>query len=101
MLQQLGYEVINLGIIFDDLVKLCDVFIVVDQQVDVVISLGGVLVGEVDYIKIIFEELGEIGFWKLVIKLGKFFVFGKFSSSWFCGLLGNLVFVIVIFCQLV
>lgn len=97
MLEQLGCEVINLGIICDDLHVLCVVFIEVDSQVDVVISFGGVLVGEVDYIKIIFEELGEIVFWKLVIKLGKLFVFGKFSNSWFCGLLGNLVLVMLIF----
>lgn len=97
MLEQLGCEVINLGIICDDLYVLCVVFIEVDSQVDVVISFGGVLVGEVDYIKIIFEELGEIVFWKLVIKLGKLFVFGKFSNSWFCGLLGNLVLVMLIF----
>lgn len=97
MLEQLGCEVINLGIICDDLYVLCVVFIEVDSQVDVVISFGGVLVGEVDYIKIIFEELGEIVFWKLVIKLGKLFVFGKFFNSWFCGLLGNLVLVMLIF----
>lgn len=97
MLEQLGCEVINLGIIRDDFYVLCVVFIEVDSQVDVVISFGGVLVGEVDYIKMIFEELGEIVFWKLVIKLGKLFVFGKFSNSWFCGLSGNLVLVMLIF----
>ncbi|VTN15248.1 Molybdopterin molybdenumtransferase [Raoultella terrigena] len=46
-------------------------------------------VGEADYTKEILEELGEIGFWKLAIKPGKPFAFGKLSSSWFCGLPGN------------
>ncbi|MGP4875553.1 molybdenum cofactor synthesis domain-containing protein, partial [Klebsiella pneumoniae] len=89
MLQQLGYEVINLGIIPDDPAKLRDAFIAADQQADVVISSGGVSVGEADYTKTILEELGEIGFWKLAIKPGKPFAFGKLSSSWFCGLPGN------------
>lgn len=89
MLQQLGYEVINLGIIPDDPAKLRDAFIDADQQADVVISSGGVSVGEADYTKTILEELGEIGFWKLAIKPGKPFAFGKLSSSWFCGLPGN------------
>ena len=101
MLQQLGYEVINLGIIPDDPAKLRDAFIAADQQADVVISSGGVSVGEADYTKTILEELGEIGFWKLAIKPGKPFAFGKLSSSWFCGLPGNPVSATVTFCQLV
>ncbi|MCL0523953.1 molybdopterin molybdotransferase MoeA [Klebsiella pneumoniae] len=101
MLQQLGYEVINLGIIPDDPAKLRDAFIDADQQADVVISSGGVSVGEADYTKTILEELGEIGFWKLAIKPGKPFAFGKLSSSWFCGLPGNPVSATVTFCQLV
>ena len=63
MLQQLGYEVINLGIIPDDPAKLRDAFIAADQQADVVISSGGVSVGEADYTNTFLEELGEIGFW--------------------------------------
>ncbi|SUH38504.1 molybdopterin biosynthesis protein MoeA [Salmonella enterica subsp. enterica] len=53
------------------------------------ISSGGVSVGEADYTKTILEELGEIAFWKLAIKPGKPFAFGKLSNSWFCGLPGN------------
>lgn len=67
MLQQLGYEVINLGIIPDDPAKLRDAFIDADQQADVVISSGGVSVGEADYTKTILEELGRSasGSWRL------------------------------------
>ena len=71
MLEQLGCEVINLGIIADDPEKLRAAFIEADQSADVVISSGGVSVGEADYTKTILEELGEIGFWKLAIKPGK------------------------------
>jgi molybdopterin molybdochelatase len=57
--------VINLGIIPDDPEKLRAAFIEADKSADVVISSGGVSVGEADYTKTILEELGEIAFWKL------------------------------------
>ncbi|MDU1267274.1 MAG: molybdopterin molybdotransferase MoeA, partial [Escherichia coli] len=70
MLEQLGCEVINLGIIRDDPHALRAAFIEADSQADVVISSGGVSVGEADYTKTILEELGEIAFWKpLLAKL--------------------------------
>ncbi|EMM4082740.1 molybdopterin molybdotransferase MoeA [Shigella flexneri] len=101
MLEQLGCEVINLGIIRDDPHALRTAFIEADSQVDVVISSGGVSVGEADYTKTILEELGEIAFWKLAIKPGKPFAFGKLSNSWFCGLPGNPVSATLTFYQLV
>jgi len=101
MLEQLGCEVINLGIIPDDPDRLREAFIAADQQADVVISSGGVSVGEADYTKTLLEELGEIAFWKLAIKPGKPFAFGKLSSAWFCGLPGNPVSAALTFYQLV
>jgi len=101
MLEQLGYEVINLGIVPDDPQKLRDTFIAADSQADVVISTGGVSVGEADYTKTILDELGEIAFWKLAIKPGKPFAFGKLTNSWFCGLPGNPVSATLTFYQLV
>jgi molybdopterin molybdotransferase len=101
MLEQLGCEVINLGIIPDDPQKLRAAFIEADNAADVVISSGGVSVGEADYTKILLEELGEIGFWKLAIKPGKPFAFGKLAHSWFCGLPGNPVSAALTFYQLV
>ncbi|BAT34457.1 molybdopterin molybdotransferase MoeA [Escherichia albertii] len=101
MLEQLGCEVINLGIIRDDPHALRAAFIEADNQADVVISSGGVSVGEADYTKTILEELGEITFWKLAIKPGKPFAFGKLSNSWFCGLPGNPVSATLTFYQLV
>ncbi|WLI78456.1 molybdopterin molybdotransferase MoeA [Kosakonia sp. H02] len=101
MLAQLGVDVINLGIIPDDPQKLRDTFIAADSQADVVISSGGVSVGEADYTKTILDELGEIAFWKLAIKPGKPFAFGKLKNSWFCGLPGNPVSATLTFYQLV
>lgn len=101
MLEQSGCEVVNLGIIPDDPEKLRAAFIEADRSADVVLSSGGVSVGEADYTKTMLEELGEIGFWKLAIKPGKPFAFGKLAHSWFCGLPGNPVSAALTFYQLV
>jgi molybdopterin molybdotransferase len=100
MLEQLGCEVINLGIVPDDPEKLRAAFIEADNAADMIISSGGVSVGEADYTKTILEELGEIAFWKLAIKPGKPFAFGKLQHSWFCGLPGNPVSAALTFYQL-
>ena len=101
MLEQLGCEVINLGIIADSPEKLRAAFIEADRLADVGISSGGVSVGEADYTKTILDELGEIAFWKIAMKPGKPFAFGTLSNSWFCGLPGNPVSAAVTFYQLV
>lgn len=101
MLDQLGCEVIDLGIIRDDPDALRAAFIEADSKADVVISSGGVSVGEADYTKQLLEELGEVGFWKLAIKPGKPFAFGLLKNSWFCGLPGNPVSAALTFYQLV
>lgn len=101
MLNKLGCEVIDLGIIRDDPAALRAAFIEADSRADVVISSGGVSVGAADYTKLMLEELGEIGFWKLAMKPGKPFAFGRLPNSWFCGLPGNPVSAVVTFYQLV
>lgn len=101
MLNRLGCEVIDLGVIGDDPVALRQAFSEADRQADVVISTGGVSVGEADFTKAMLEELGAITFWKLAIKPGKPFAFGRLANSWFCGLPGNPVSAAVTFYQLV
>lgn len=101
MLAQLGCEVIDLGIIPDNEEALRTAFHHANQLADVVISSGGVSVGEADYTRHILEELGDVDFWKLAIKPGKPFAFGRLSNSWFCGLPGNPVSAAVTFYQLV
>lgn len=101
MLRQLGCEVLDLGVVRDDPAALRSIFVQADAQADVVISSGGVSVGEADYTKDLLTELGEIGFWKLAIKPGKPFAFGRLQNSWFCGLPGNPVSAAVTFYQLV
>jgi len=101
MLSKLGCEVIDLGVIADDPAALRHAFTTADSQADVVISTGGVSVGEADFTREILDELGSVSFWKLAIKPGKPFAFGQLANSLFCGLPGNPVSAAVTFYQLV
>ncbi len=89
LLDKFGCETIDLGIIPDQPEQLRDAFNRAQQLADIVITSGGVSVGEADYTKDILDELGEICFWKIAIKPGKPFAFGKLENAWFCGLPGN------------
>ncbi|WP_445374303.1 molybdopterin molybdotransferase MoeA [Photorhabdus tasmaniensis] len=101
MLEKLGCDVIDLGVIADNPEALRNAFEEADKKADLVISSGGVSVGEADYTKQMLDELGEISFWKLAIKPGKPFAFGKLKNAWFCGLPGNPVSAVLTFYQLV
>ncbi|AWK41397.1 molybdopterin molybdotransferase MoeA [Photorhabdus laumondii subsp. laumondii] len=101
MLEKLDCDVIDFGVIADNPQALRHVFAQADQKADLVISSGGVSVGEADYTKQILDELGEISFWKLAMKPGKPFAFGKLKNAWFCGLPGNPVSAVLTFYQLV
>lgn len=101
MLEKLGCDILDLGIIRDDPAALRAAFQRADSEADLVISSGGVSVGEADYTKQILDDLGDIHFWKLAIKPGKPFAFGKLRQAWFCGLPGNPVSAAVTFYQLV
>ena len=89
MVKRLGAEVVDLGVIPDDMDAIRKAFKTADEQADVVISSGGVSVGDADYTKDVLDELGQIGFWKLAIKPGKPFAFGQLPNSHFMGLPGN------------
>ena len=89
LIEAFGCEAIDLGIIPDCPETLKQTFDKAQSLADVVVTSGGVSVGEADYTKDILEELGQIGFWKLAIKPGKPFAFGELDNAWFCGLPGN------------
>ncbi len=101
MLARLGCDCLDLGIIPDDPAQLRAAFIRANEEADVLITTGGVSVGEADFTKQLLDELGEIGFWKLAIKPGKPFAFGRLPRAWFFGLPGNPVSAMVTFDQLV
>ncbi|CAH0536578.1 molybdopterin molybdotransferase MoeA [Vibrio marisflavi] len=89
LIEKFGCEAIDLGIIPDNPETLKATFERAQSEADVVVTSGGVSVGEADYTKDILDEIGQIGFWKLAIKPGKPFAFGQLDNAWFCGLPGN------------
>lgn len=89
LIEAFGCETIDLGIIPDSQEALQQTFERAQSSADVVITSGGVSVGEADYTKDILEKIGEVGFWKLAIKPGKPFAFGRLNQALFCGLPGN------------
>lgn len=101
LLEKLHCEVIDYGILPDDPVRFEQTFIDAQQNADVLITSGGVSVGEADFTKTVLEKLGKICFWKIAMKPGKPFAFGKLDNAWFFGLPGNPVSALVTFYQLV
>jgi molybdopterin molybdotransferase len=82
-------EVIDFGIIPDDKTLIQNTFLKADEQADAVISSGGVSVGEADFTNEVLNDIGDIHFWKIAMKPGKLFAFGKLPNSYFFGLPGN------------
>jgi molybdopterin molybdotransferase len=91
----------DFGIVKDNKEDLKAVFEQAGNHCDLVLSCGGVSVGDADYVKEILDDLGSISFWKVAIKPGKPFAFGQLGNAWFCGLPGNPVSSYVTFEQLV
>ena len=101
LLEKINCEVLDFGILPDNETQFEKAFLDAQQQADLVITSGGVSVGEADFTKHILEKVGKINFWKIAIKPGKPFAFGKLENAWFCGLPGNPVSALVTFYQLV
>ena len=101
MLKKLPVEVVDFGIVKDNLEETRNAFQQASRECDWVISSGGVSVGDADFVKQVLSELGEINFWKVAIKPGKPYAFGKLGNAWFSGLPGNPVSCFITFMQLV
>jgi molybdopterin molybdotransferase len=97
LLQTMDCEVIDLGIVPDTLEATVDVLKRAAKGADLVITSGGVSVGEEDYVRIALEELGELSMWRIAMKPGKPVAFGKVGDALFMGLPGNPVSVFVTF----
>jgi molybdopterin molybdotransferase len=97
LLNNINYIVTDMGVIGDDKQLLEESFIEAAKNHDVIITTGGVSVGEADYVKEILSRCGEVNFWKIAIKPGKPLAFGKIGDCYFFGLPGNPVAVILTF----
>lgn len=101
MLTRLGIEIIDLGVVRDKPNAVREALTDAAARADVIISSGGVSVGEADYIKEILAEIGQVKFWKVAMKPGRPLAFGSIGESVFFGLPGNPVSVMVTFYQFV
>jgi molybdopterin molybdotransferase len=101
MLQRLGVEAIDLGVVRDDPAALRETFIHAAGCADAVITSGGVSVGEADHTKRIMAELGEVLFWKIAMRPGRPMAIGRIGDAGrqalLFGLPGNPVAVMVTF----
>jgi molybdopterin molybdotransferase len=101
MLRRLDLEIIDLGVVRDNRDDLEAAFLAAAGQADVVITSGGVSVGEADFVTETLDRVGEVGFWTVAIKPGRPIAFGHVAGALFFGLPGNPVSVMVTFYQLV
>jgi len=99
MLKQLEVDIFDLGVVQDTKESIYDAFVKASECADIVITTGGVSVGDADYIKPTLKALGDTYFWKVAMKPGRPLTFGKVNNSWFFGLPGNPVAVMVTFMQ--
>jgi molybdopterin molybdotransferase len=101
MLTRLGCEVLDMGVVRDDPELIEQAFARAAASADVVITSGGVSVGEADFVKSMLGKLGEVVFWKIAMKPGRPLAYGKIGAAHFFGLPGNPVSVMVTFYQFV
>jgi molybdopterin molybdotransferase len=109
MLERLGCEVLDMGVVKDDPLALEAALREAAASADAIITSGGVSVGEADFIKDLMTRLGEVAFWKIAMKPGRPMAFGRINSghdskksgAFLFGLPGNPVAVMVTFYQLV
>jgi molybdopterin molybdotransferase len=101
LLQGLGCEVIDLGLVADDPAQLRATFERAAREADAIISSGGVSVGEADHTKAMMRELGDVVFWRVAMRPGRPMAVGRINtaerSTVMFGLPGNPVAVMVTF----
>jgi molybdopterin molybdotransferase len=101
MLERLGVEITDLGVVRDDPAKLEAALRQAAASNDAIITTGGVSVGEADFVKQLMGKLGEVLFWKIAMRPGRPMAFGRIGDAYLFGLPGNPVAVMVTFYQFV
>ncbi|MDJ0779257.1 MAG: molybdopterin molybdotransferase MoeA [Gammaproteobacteria bacterium] len=101
LLRSLGCEIVDLGLVGDTLAATCDAMLGAAGRADLVVTSGGVSVGEEDHVRVAIERLGELRLWRLGIKPGKPLAYGQIEGTAFIGLPGNPVSVFATFCLFV
>jgi len=89
LLQRLGCEVVDLGIVPDDRGRTRAAFVEAARRADLIVTSGGVSVGEEDHVKPAVEAEGALDLWQIAMKPGKPLAFGHVHGVPFIGLPGN------------
>ncbi|HEC27961.1 MAG TPA: molybdopterin molybdenumtransferase MoeA [Gammaproteobacteria bacterium] len=101
MLKRMNVDIIDMGVIADKREAIRQAFQTAANIADVVLTSGGVSVGDADYVKETLEELGEINFWRVAMKPGKPLAIGRINNAAFFGVPGNPVSAMTTFYQFV
>ncbi|MDH5424724.1 MAG: molybdopterin molybdotransferase MoeA [Gammaproteobacteria bacterium] len=101
MLTRLGFDVLDMGVVADCKEDIERAFSDAADNADIIITSGGVSVGDADFVKETLNTMGEVKFWKVAMKPGRPLAFGKVKNAFFFGLPGNPVAVMVTFYQFV
>lgn len=101
LLSGIGVEVVDYGIVRDDAEALRQAFTTAASECDIVVTSGGVSMGEYDLVKQVLVELGDVELWKVAMQPAKPFAFGRVAGAPLFGLPGNPVSVFVAFEQFV
>ena len=101
LLDNLGCTTVDLGIVADDRERTQTVLERAADDVDIVVTSGGVSVGEEDHVKRAVETVGSLELWQVAVKPGKPLAYGRIGEADFLGLPGNPVSTLVTFCLFV
>ena len=101
MLKNLHIDIIDRGVVKDDEAALTQALDECAADADVVLTSGGVSVGEADYMVKLLRAHGEPHFWSIAMKPGRPLTFGRYRQAWYFGLPGNPVSVMATFAQMV
>lgn len=101
LLTAMGCEIVDLGLVGDTLEATLEAMRRAAGMADLVVTSGGVSVGEEDYVRLAIERLGELRMWRIGIKPGKPLAYGQIEGTVFMGLPGNPVSVFATFCLFV
>ncbi len=101
LLQKAQVECIDLGICADNPDAIRETLLKAAANADLIISSGGVSVGQADYLRSVLDDIGELNFWKISVKPGRPLTFGRIEKAHYFGLPGNPVSTLVTFQQLV
>ncbi len=97
LLQKYPAKIKDYGVVKDNMSSIIRKLKIASNECDLLLTTGGVSVGDADFVKGALDKLGKINFWKIAVKPGRPLAYGKINKCLFFGLPGNPVSVVVTF----